>query len=214
MSGDSLKTKQIAIINYGMGNIGSVSSGLEYLGVKHFIANNKSDLEKADAYILPGVGAFKKAMDNLHKLDFVGTLSEQVLGEKKPILGICLGMQLLAQDSEELGFTEGLGWIDGHVYDFKNENNIRIPHVGWNNILIKNKITLFERVENDAHFYFDHSLHLDCDDDIVIASCEYGGKFVAAIQKDNIMATQFHPEKSQRNGLKFLRNFTNSVLSQ
>ena len=204
----------IAIINYGMGNIGSVSNGLDYLGVKYFVSNDKKKLASADAYILPGVGAFSKAMDNLYRLDIVELLSEQVIENHKPFLGICLGMQLLASDSTEFGYTKGLGWIDGHVYSFGNQDNVRVPHVGWNNIKIESNEPVFNKIDDGAHFYFDHSLHLVCDKDIVIATCQYGRKFVAAIRSDNIMATQFHPEKSQRNGLKYLRNFTNYVLNQ
>jgi len=201
----------ILIVNYGMGNIGSVSNALDYLGGKHFISNDPNDLGKADAYILPGVGAFAKAMQNLRELRLVNELSRQVLEKRKPFLGICLGMQLLAKDSFEMGYATGLGWIDGHVCEIEPSDGLRVPHVGWNGVMFKPDTQLFQRLDEGCHFYFDHSFHLQCPRDLVVATCEYGGDLVAALQMDHIFATQFHPEKSQRNGLKLLRNFLNFV---
>lgn len=194
-----------------MGNIGSVSNSLDYLGGKYIISNQKKDLARADALILPGVGAFGAAMENLRKLDLVDELTQQVMIKKKPFLGICLGLQLLAKDSVELGYSIGLGWIEGHIYDVKPSDGLRVPHVGWNSVTYVHKHPLFQHIDEGAHFYFDHSFHLQCSNDVVSATCEYGGTYVAAIQKGNILATQFHPEKSQRNGLKLLRNFLNFV---
>lgn len=206
-----MKKKSILIVNYGMGNIGSVSNALDYLGGKYVISNHKRDLGLADAIILPGVGAFGAAMENLRQLDLVDELTEQVTIKKKPFLGICLGMQLLAKDSVEMGHFAGLGWIDGNVVEIDPSAGLRVPHVGWNEVTPTQPDPLFRRIEEGAHFYFDHSFHLQCSEPAVSAVCEYGGRYVAAIQKENILAVQFHPEKSQRSGLKLLRNFLNFV---
>lgn len=201
----------VAVVNYGMGNIGSVVSALTALGSHPIVADNKRTLCGANAIILPGVGAFGAAMHNLHRLDLIETLTELVREQQKPFLGICLGMQLLAQDSVELGYAMGLGWISAHVYEIEPSTNLQVPHVGWNRIQFNPNDPFFERIEQEAHFYFDHSFHLQCERNIVAAECNYGGVLVAAIHVGNIFATQFHPEKSQRNGLKLLRNFLNYV---
>jgi imidazole glycerol-phosphate synthase subunit HisH len=203
--------KTIAIINYGMGNIGSVANAIGRLGAKYIVSGNREDLSRCDAFILPGVGAFPAAMKNLRKLDLLTELTEQVMIKKKPILGICLGMQLLAEDSVEQEFCLGFGWMKGHVRALDASKGHRIPHVGWNNIEILEKEPLFSRIDREAQFYFDHCFHLSCNGDGIAASCEYGSTFVAAIHQENIFATQFHPEKSQRSGLKVLRNFLNFV---
>ncbi|MFA5089124.1 MAG: imidazole glycerol phosphate synthase subunit HisH [Candidatus Omnitrophota bacterium] len=204
-------TSIVGIINYEMGNIGSVSVALESLGQEYLICCKRRDLSLADALILPGVGAFGAAMENLRRLDLVDELSMQVLEHKKPFLGICLGMQLLALDSREQGFFKGLGWIEGHVLPIEPRRDFRVPHVGWNVLTIVKQQPLFTGCDEEAHFYFDHSFHMHCDGDIVSARCDYGTSYVAALQKEHIFAAQFHPEKSQRNGLKFLRNFINFV---
>lgn len=206
-----MSKKTILLIDYGMGNIESVGSALDYLNCNYTISSKTEDIVHADAFILPGVGAFPAAMEKLKKLDIVKGLTEQVMTNKKPFLGICLGMQLIAKDSGEQRFSSGLGWIDGHVLAVRPSNNLRVPHVGWNNVHITDKDTIFSGLSDDAHFYFDHCFHLQCDSSLVAATSEYGGTFVAAIRKENIFATQFHPEKSQRNGLKLLRNFLNFV---
>lgn len=202
--------KEIVIVNYGMGNLGSVENALRSLDGNFLTSNRRADIERADAIILPGVGAFGAAMENLRRLDLVDTLAEQVLARKKPYLGICLGMQILAKDSVEQGFFAGLGWVDGHVV-LLPADDLSVPHVGWNDIAVREKNPLFARIDDEAHFYFDHSFHLQCRPELVVATCAYGGQVVAAIRQDNIFATQFHPEKSQRNGLKLLRNFLNHV---
>ena len=199
------------IINYGMGNIGSVANALTSLGSDYFISGRKEDLHQADAYILPGVGAFPAAMENLRKLALIDELSEQILIREKPFLGICLGMQLLAKDSMEQGYSTGLGWIEGHVLKIEASNGLRVPHVGWNNVNFSQRMPLFRNIDEDSHFYFDHSFYFQTASDVVSAACNYGGRWAAAIQKGNIFATQFHPEKSQRNGLKLLRNYLNFV---
>jgi glutamine amidotransferase len=201
----------ITIVDYGMGNIGSVCHALDVLGGSHRVSSRKDDLAGAHGIVLPGVGAFGAAMQNLRDLDLVDALTEQVINRRTPFLGICLGMQLMARDSVENGFSTGLGWIDGHVLAIEAHPAHRVPHVGWNGVQIRRSTPLFQRIDGDAHFYFDHSFHLECGDDWVAASCDYGRPYVAAVQRDNILAVQFHPEKSQRNGLKLLRNFLNAV---
>ncbi len=206
-----MKQKTILVIAYGMGNIRSVCNGLDLLGGRYVVSDDHRDFAGADAYILPGVGAFGAAMENLRRLHIVEALETEVRERGKPYLGICLGMQLLARDSEEMGMHRGLGWLDGHVVALRPEGGLTVPHVGWNDIRIRNKEPLFPRVEEGANFYFDHSYHLQCDPAYVVAECDYGGPVVAAIRKDNVLATQFHPEKSQRNGLKLLRNYLNFI---
>lgn len=211
MNNSAMDKKKIVIIDYGMGNVGSVAGALEYLCGNYAVSSNKNDIRTADALILPGVGAFGAAMENLRNLDILDTLSEEVLENKKPFFGICLGMQLLAKDSVEQGFHKGFGWIDGHVLMMKPHKHFRVPHVGWNNVHFTQDNPFFERINEGAHFYFDHSFHLSCKKDLVVATCNYGENYVAAIQRENIFASQFHPEKSQRSGLKMLRNFMNFI---
>lgn len=206
--------KTICIIDYGMGNTQSVCNAIEFLGGNCLVSNREEDISSCDGLILPGVGAFKAAMANLQALDLIPILADQALNKEKPFLGICLGMQLLAEDSVELGFTAGLGWIKGHVVALEPSPTLRVPHVGWNNMQILRQQPLFHNIDEEAHFYFDHGYHLQCEPDVVAATFEYGGRFVAAVQRSNIFATQFHPEKSQRHGLKLLRNFLNVVDSQ
>ena len=200
----------ICIINYGMGNVGSVQSALAALGVSSFLASERHEVADADGYILPGVGAFGEAMANLRRLDLIQPLHEQVLERRKPFLGICLGMQLLADTSTELGAHRGLGWVAGDVVAMPAAPAVRVPHVGWSELSFTAKDALWARLPQDASFYFDHSFHFAVHDrTAVIATARSGIEFAAAVRKENILAVQFHPEKSQRNGLKLLRNFTN-----
>ena len=201
---------KVAIINYGMGNIQSVSNALKFLGYHPSIADEAADLRDAEAYILPGVGAFGEAMHNLENLGLIPTLEDEVLGNKKALFGICLGMQLLAGSSEELGSHRGLGWIDAEILPIPEKPLLRVPHVGWNQLKIHRKEPLFSRLDRDEHFYFDHSFYMQCRDEAaILATCDYGTEMAVAIRKENIFATQFHPEKSQTAGLKLLRNFLN-----
>jgi glutamine amidotransferase len=202
----------IAIVDYEMGNIRSVENALRRLGAKCVTTRDPSALARASGIILPGVGAFSAAMDNLRRYGLVEVLNEVVIHQGRPFLGVCLGMQLIAHDSTELGFSEGLGWIDGHVVRMETSDNLAVPHVGWNELTGMSG-PLFENLEDDAHFYFDHGFTLRCPQTFITAQCEYGGSWVAAVQHANIHAVQFHPEKSQRNGLRFLRNFLNVVES-
>jgi imidazole glycerol-phosphate synthase subunit HisH len=199
----------VTIIDYGMGNVRSVAKAIELLGEDVKISNDKNDIENATHLILPGVGAFKDGMKNLKELGLVEILNEQVLEKKKPILGICLGTQLMANESEEFGHYEGLKWIDASVVAFDDQGGeLKVPHVGWNDTQYKKESPIFKKVKEDTDFYYVHSYHMVCkNEEDVSATCDYGGEFVAAIQKDNIFATQFHPEKSQYTGLKLLENF-------
>lgn len=204
--------KNIAIIDYGVGNTHSVKEAISSLDCNVIISNDPETLSKADALILPGVGAYEAAMDNLKKRDLITPLNEMVLGENKPLLGICLGMQLLADYSEENGYHEGLGWIKGKVVRIKDEPTTRVPHVGWNDVEVVNKAPLFVRIAGEANFYFDHSYHFACEDEShVAARVNYGRSLVAAVKRENVHGVQFHPEKSQITGLRLLKGFINAV---
>lgn len=199
------------VIDYGMGNIESILNAFRRLGSDCIVSADPARLSSAAGIILPGVGAFHAAMNNLHALGFYDVLNEQILHHKKPFLGICLGMQLIAEDSSESQFSKGLGWINGHVSKIDTDNRYPVPHVGWNEVMYCKQTPLFNGIKEGGHFFFDHSYHLQCDPNIIVAVADYGGQRVAGIQKDNIFAVQFHPEKSQKNGAKLLRNFLNFV---
>lgn len=196
----------IAIIDYGMGNLRSVQKALEKAGQDSIITNNHDIIKDATKIILPGVGAFKDAMANLHKLGLVELLNQEVIEKKKPFLGICLGMQLIAKSSEEFGDTKGLGWLDAKILRFPS-NNLKVPHVGWNELNFVNPTKLFNNIPDNKDFYFVHSYYFDTNEKFCIGTCNYGIDFVCAIQNENIFATQFHPEKSQTYGLEILKNF-------
>lgn len=200
---------KLVIINYGLGNLFSVLGAIRKLGYDAKITNNSEEIENADKIILPGVGAFKDGMQNLEFLNLVEPLNYFVNIKKKPIFAICLGFQLLSNQSNEFGYCKGLGWIDANVEKFNlKDQNLRIPHVGWNDLLKKQDSAIWNGVPDDALFYYVHSYHMICKNNkIVIGKCKYGIEFVSAIQKENIYATQFHPEKSQRYGLRILQNF-------
>lgn len=197
----------ILIIDYGVGNFQSVANALRFLGYQFLVSGDPRDITQADVYILPGVGAFSEAMKNLESRGIIQVLEKEVLEKKKPLLGICLGMQVLAQDSEEFGYHKGLGWIEGHVVRFAEKEGFTIPHVGWNTISIMKKDPLFTRIEGEPNYYFDHSYYFLCDQKYVLAQCHYITSFASAVQKENIFGLQFHPEKSQTAGLKLFRGF-------
>ena len=195
----------IAIINYKMGNLGSVKNALDSLNIESVITDDIDVIKKADKLILPGVGAFKEAMENLKKLNLIDTIKEEVK-KGKPILGICLGMHLLFSSSEEYGFTEGLNILEGKIIHFK-ENGLKIPHMGWNNLSIPTNTKLFKGL-NNPYVYFVHSYHLVTDNkDYLLTKTTYGYEFSCAVEYKNIYATQFHPEKSGDVGLQILKNF-------
>ena len=204
---------RIAIVDYGMGNLASVRNAFAFLGVSAVATSAPADLAAVDAFVLPGVGAFGEAMANLNRLDLVAPLTEEVRGAGKPFLGICLGMQLLAEESFELGRHRGLGWISGAVRHLPKGGDRRIPHVGWSGLRFGENDPLFARIPKDGCFYFDHTYYLE-QGPYTIGDVNYGVPFTAVLRIDNIFATQFHPEKSQRNGLKLLRNFTNYCLTR
>jgi glutamine amidotransferase len=205
--------KKITIIDYGIGNVFSVYNAIKFLGYSNLrISNKEFDIKSSDILILPGVGAFDEAMRNIKSHNLEEILSENVLIKKKPILGICVGMQILSEGSEENGWNEGLGWIPGNVKKLNLPQYLNVPHVGWNNIVIKSKSQLYSNQSYiDPHFYFDHSYHLETNEEFVSSYCNYGIKVCASVQKENIFGVQFHPEKSQNNGLKLFRSFFNSI---
>jgi glutamine amidotransferase len=204
--------RNIAIIDYGVGNTHSVKEALGFLEAHVFITNDPDKFFHADALILPGVGAYEAAMNNLHERDLVAPLHEIVVNNHKPILGICLGMQLLADYSEENGYHEGLGWIKGKVLKLDATPGIRVPHVGWNDVQVISREPLFSRISGEANFYFDHSYHfIPAQEEDVAARVNYGDSIVAAVRKENICGVQFHPEKSQVTGLRLLKGFINSL---
>ncbi len=202
--------KKIVIIDYKMGNLKSVFNALTFIGESPIISDNIEEIKNAEYLILPGVGAFKDGMKNLKELNLLEILKEQVIANKIPFLGICLGMQLMAKEGEEGGSEKGLDLIDGEVKKFNlKDKSLRIPHVGWNEVAFKKENPLSSNLKDLESFYFVHSYYLTLNENITIGQCDYGGKFTAIIQKDNIFGTQFHPEKSQKPGLQILKNFIN-----
>ena len=198
-----------AIIDYGLGNVHSVSCALSFLGYHNMITRDVGIIEASDVLILPGVGAVGQAMDNLKKYGLIDVLNHQVRDQKKPILGICLGMQILGKGSEESPGISGLGWIDFDVVRIPSLGDLKVPHVGWNTIQVEQKPELFKRIEPQLHFYFDHSYYAACEEQNRIAHCAYGVEIPAIVMQENITGIQFHPEKSQQNGLKLFRNYFN-----
>lgn len=200
----------IVIIDYGMGNLGSIVNMLKKVGVKAIISADPAVIEQANKLILPGVGAFDNGMKHLNDLNLVPPLNYKVLVEKIPILGICLGAQLLTQRSEEGGLS-GLGWIEADTVRFKfnqTDARLKIPHMGWNLLNIYQSHPLFTDMYEEPRFYFVHSYHFTCRNEAdVLAKTLYGYEFTSVIGRENIMGTQFHPEKSHKFGLKILKNF-------
>lgn len=199
----------VAIIDYGAGNLASVAAAVDKVGFDCVVTSDMGEIKAADKLILPGVGAFGDGMKLLHERGLVDGLNTLVLDVGVPILGICLGFQLIAKSSEEFGEHAGLGWIDADVVRMApDDETLRIPHVGWNELYQMKTSPLFDGIDDETLFYYVHSYHLKPrDPGIVIGECDYGGRFVSAIQQDNIFAVQFHPEKSQLGGLALLKNF-------
>ena len=199
----------IGIVDYGMGNLLSVYHALEMIGAEPKICQNPGELGEVDRIVLPGVGAFRDCMTNLREKGFVAALEEVVLHQGKPILGICLGMEAMARRSFEFGEYQGLGWFEADVVRLQPEDpSLRVPQVGWNELTYRSDSPLFARLPAKPDFYFVHSYFMKCEDEVdVEATCDYGGVVTAAIRKNNIFATQFHPEKSQDYGLQLLENF-------
>lgn len=200
----------IGIIDYNMGNLASVYNACNLLDAKASFVKNPEDLKNFDRIILPGVGAYGDAMEHLHQTGMFNAIHEYAKSGK-PMIGICLGMQLLFESSEEFGNHKGLGLIDGKVVKFdksKMHDDTKIPHMGWNVIKTENEHTLFEGLK-DPYLYFVHSYHAITDDKNVIGKTEYGYDFVSAVHKENIYGFQPHPEKSHENGITILKNFMN-----
>lgn len=202
----------IAIIDYGAGNIQSVYKALKFIGADCKVTSDKDEILNADGAILPGVGSFGDAMDTMTKRGNKDTIIEYTKSGK-PFLGICLGLQLLFPESEETPGVKGLDIFKGTITKIPNQNRtLKIPHMGWNNISIKQKNGIFKGIEGEPYVYFVHSFYLKAQDkDIVAATTQYGVEIDAAVQKGNIIATQFHPEKSGEVGLKMLKNFVEMV---
>jgi glutamine amidotransferase len=199
--------RMIAIIDYDAGNIKSVEKALQYLGEETVITRDEETILAADGVILPGVGAFGDAMEKLHSYGLVPVIHRCV--EKNiPFLGICLGLQLMFESSEESPGVEGLGLLAGRIVRIPAENGLKVPHIGWNNLHFVNQGRLFKGVPENSYVYFVHSYYLQAaDQEIVKATTEYGALIHAAVEKDHLFACQFHPEKSSETGMQILRNF-------
>jgi imidazole glycerol-phosphate synthase subunit HisH len=196
----------IALIDYGLGNIKAFATVYKNLNIPAKIVNRAEDLQNIDKVILPGVGAFDFAMDRLNKSGMRDSLDDIVLNKKVPVLGICVGMQMLALSSEE-GQLPGLGWIDGEVKRFRNDS-MYIPHMGWNNIIPKMESDLLIGLDEKSHFYFLHSYYFKChNEENKIAVTDYYGEFDSAVKSGNVFGVQFHPEKSHEWGIRLLENF-------
>ena len=200
---------ETAIIDYGMGNLLSVQRAFEKCGSDAVIIDNPLELRDAEHIVLPGVGAFPDAMDNLRKNGWIEELNRAVLEKETPILGICLGMQLLADKGYEVRECDGLGYIPGEIVRFtQTQEKERIPHVGWNEILKREDSPLFDGIADGTNYYFVHSYHFQVANEENIATVTpYCGEFVSSVVKDNIVGTQFHPEKSGDTGLRILKAF-------
>lgn len=204
----------IGIIDYGMGNLYSVSKALERLNHDYFISDQPAELAKATAYILPGVGSFKDAMEQLNRTDLT-TFTQNVVAEGKPLLGICLGMQLLFEESEENGLTKGLGFLEGRIVKFpgvtRSGERYKVPHMGWNSLTFQQPSPLLEGID-EGHVYFVHSYYaLPNDRSVVLATSDYDVEVPAVVGKGNVFGAQFHPEKSSDLGISILENYANFV---
>ncbi|MEE1248725.1 MAG: imidazole glycerol phosphate synthase subunit HisH [Lachnospiraceae bacterium] len=197
----------IAIVDYDAGNLKSVEKALAYLGEASIVTRDFKEIEKADKVILPGVGSFGTAMENLKKFELDKVVKE-VTAEGKPFLGICLGLQLLFDGSAESEGVEGLGILPGDIVKIPDKEGLKIPHIGWNSLTLQNNGRLFQGLEEVPYVYFVHSFYLKAkEESIVKAVTEYSVNIHASVEKDNVFACQFHPEKSSTTGLKILKNF-------
>jgi glutamine amidotransferase len=204
-------TPKIVIVDYGMGNLRNVQKGFEKIGFRARLTRNRNEIGSASAIVLPGVGAFKDCMENLEKYGLVEILLRSI--EKgKPYLGICLGLQVLFSESEEFGSHKGLDLIQGKVVRFVPDPEHKVPHMGWNTIEKEKEVPMLRGIESGDFFYFVHSYYVIPDKTEWISSfTTYGKPFVSSIWKENVFATQFHPEKSQQKGLRILENFAKSI---
>ncbi len=204
----------ICIINYKMGNLGSIANMLKKIGYNCEITDEANIINSASKLILPGVGAFDKAMTNLKDMNLLDVLNRKVIKEKTPVLGICLGMQLMTKGSEE-GTAPGLGWIDAETKRFRFDNPFtknKIPHMGWNIITPNKKGLLFDNMYFESRFYFVHSYHVVCNNELdILATTNHDYDFTSSVSHENIYGVQFHPEKSHKFGMKLLQNFVEKV---
>lgn len=202
----------ISIIDYGMGNLRSIQNALSFVGASHRLTRDPEELLHAAKLILPGVGSFRKAMDNLTS----SGMGESIIAAANrgtPILGICLGMQLLADEGEEGGVCNGLGLIGGKIAQFESgSDEQRVPHMGFNEVRFVRKLPIFAGIAESSHFYFAHSYHLVGNNEDVAGITTHGMSFVSIVARENVIGTQFHPEKSQSHGLQLLRNFCNGSI--
>jgi len=199
----------IGIVDYNMGNLASVINAFDSVGAKIAVESDPEKLKDYDKLILPGVGAFGDAMEHL-KENGMDKAVKEYAKSGKPLLGICLGMQLLFESSEEFGTSQGLGLIEGKVVAFdesKFDQKLKVPHMGWNELFVQNDSKLFDGLEKEFYLYFVHSFHAVCEDKYAIGKTYYGYEFVSAVNKNNIYGIQPHPEKSHENGLKIIENF-------
>jgi imidazole glycerol-phosphate synthase subunit HisH len=197
----------IAVIDYGMGNLRSVQKGLEHVGFKAVVTRDVSEIHAARGVVLPGVGAFSACMENLGKFGLIEPIRE-VVRRQKPFLGICLGLQLLFSESEEFGRQKGLDLFSGKVVGFRSEENLKVPHMGWNRIEKKKESLFLEGISSGDYVYFVHSFYaVPYDNSMIATTTDYGRSFVSSIATERLFACQFHPEKSQELGLRILANF-------
>ncbi|MDD3473406.1 MAG: imidazole glycerol phosphate synthase subunit HisH [Syntrophaceae bacterium] len=197
----------IVIVDYGMGNLRSVQKGFERIGANAIITRDPDLIEKADKVVLPGVGAFPECMKNLSLFGLIDSLVSFIKSDR-PFLGICLGLQLLFDESEEFGVNKGLKIIPGKVKAFDRKMGLKIPHMGWNQVYFNKAVPIFNQISDGSWFYFVHSYYVDPKNvQDIAATANYGIDFTCAISRSNLFALQFHPEKSQQNGLKILSNF-------
>lgn len=201
----------IAIVDYGSGNVAAIADIFKRLKLPHVITRAHNELRAADRYVLPGVGAFDTTMRTLKDSGLIGLLNEEVLGHGKKIMGVCVGMQILGDSSDE-GILPGLGWIPGHIrrIDSSTINGFpKLPHMGWNAVNIKSDSPLFDSVDPERGFYFLHSYYFDANEsESVLATVDYGSKLPCVVASDNVFGFQFHPEKSHSNGVAIFRNFS------
>lgn len=203
----------IVVIDYGMGNIGSIRNMLKYVGAGYEVSGDREAIARSEKIILPGVGHFDLAMQNLEQRDLVGPLRDAILTDRKPILGICLGQQLLCKFSEE-GEREGLGFIDANVRKIvpPEGSSLKVPHMGWSRVEFAKQDPMIAGLGHEARFYFVHSYSVTCRDPAdILGTSDYGGPFVSAFTRDNIAGVQFHPEKSHKYGIQLFRNFVSGA---
>jgi glutamine amidotransferase len=214
MNSENRTPPSVVVVDYGMGNLRSVQKGLEKAGCQAVVSSDPVRIKSASGIVLPGVGAFRDCMANLTRARLVDPVLEAI-DEGKPFLGICLGMQLLLGVSEEFGTHDGLGIIPGRVVRFPADKDLKVPHMGWNRVHFSGSSPLFTGIPDGSFFYFVHSYYADPENsDAVSGWTDYGVRFCSSLSRDNIFACQFHPEKSQRWGLKILENFGNIIIGQ